>query len=102
MYIKVSSYSSSIVLTILDNGNDPPTHVPNLEFSDEKQKIIYSSLIPNPVNAYWNGNAPIVTFSSIIPPRALGGERWELYSNSDQIPTIWTCQVIKSPLSPSS
>ena len=25
---------------LMDNGNDPPACTPNLEFSDEKQKII--------------------------------------------------------------
>ena len=29
-----------ITLTIMDNGNDPPARTSNLEFSDEKQKII--------------------------------------------------------------
>jgi len=29
-----------IILTIMDNGNDPPALTPNSEFSDEKQKII--------------------------------------------------------------
>ena len=29
-----------IILTIMDNGNDPPARTSNLEFSDEKQKTI--------------------------------------------------------------
>ena len=36
-YVQVANMA---LVELMNNGNDPPAHTPNLEFSDEEQKII--------------------------------------------------------------
>ena len=42
MYSPFAKFNSAIMVLVevMNHGNYPPTHNPNLEFSDEKQKII--------------------------------------------------------------